>query len=409
MASSFPERVARKLDTLWSISLAHAALHLYSAALPLVYAPSLAEFQVSYTALGALLAMSGAVGGVTQFASGHLPTSLSSRTVLAAGLAVVAVASAVGGLAASFTVFATARVAAQVGQSPQHVLGSALIAQLYAPQRRGRAFAVHFTAGNVGGLVGSLAAVAILSGAGWRFVLFLFAFPIGLIAAILLGSSLGRSDVHEPRRSIGENNRSGLARAWRSSLTPIRDRDTAWIIASGALAAGGRGTGVLMVFVPLLLADHFRLPLSQVGALYLVLTGGSIVGPLALGAASGRYGKRKVLLTSYSLASAVTIALVSFTPTTLTLVVSVALMGLTAFGNGSLLQALIADHGGTDESRRAAFGTYFLFVRFAGGAWPLLLAAVIEVAGFNAAFWLIALSYILAAAALMTVHATERR
>jgi MFS family permease len=381
------------------VATAHAGLHVYTTMMPLVYPFVLAEFDTSYTVLGLLLTVAGTGGALAQFLSAQLPAWLPSRVILATGLGVVAAGAVVSSTAIGFAGFASGRMISQIGQGPQHVIANTLIAQLFDRKSRGRTFAFHFAAGNLGGLLAPIIFLPLMSVMGWRGALALLALPLVCLLFVLILFVPEPMDRHRTDHPHGRGLRSLVAAA----LSPLSNRGVRPVIAAGALAAGGRGNGILLVFVPLLLQNHFNLPIADTAFLYMVLVLGSIIGPLIVGSASDRIARKSVVTGTLILASAATVGIIMFGSFMPALISAIMVMSLTAFGNGAQLQALLADNSRTEAEARAGFGAYFLLVHLAGGLWPLLIAAVLDLFGFVAAFALIACSYIAAASALALV------
>lgn len=396
--------MSARVRALAVVSAAHAGLHTYTTLLPLLYPFVLADFRVSYVTLGVLLTIAGGAGAMAQFLSAQLPPRIQSRFVLAAGLGVVVLGSMVGSAAMNFTVFAIGRVVAQVGQGPQHVLANTLISRLYDRSSRGRGFAIHFAAGNLGGILVPFLLLPLVAVVGWRGTLALLAVPIGIVIAFLL---LG---VREPATEGPQAQEPRPARRLRhlaiGSFAPLWNPRIAPIIAAGAIAAGGRGNGIILVFVPLLLRDHFHLSIGEIGLLYTILVIGSVVGPLIIGNTSDRIGRKVLVSSTLILASIATVVMLAGGSAMPILVGAITVMSVAAFGNGAQLQALMADNARSEEEARAGFGMYFLLVHLVGGVWPLVIAVLLETSGFEAAFGLIAASYVVAAAVLLTVPVT---
>ncbi len=82
------------------------------------------------------------------------------------------------------------------------------------------------------------------------------------------------------------------------------------------------------------------------------------------------------------------------------LVVLGVLVGAFAYAESPLLQTLFAD-AIQDAPRQAAFGVYFAIAYGAGSLWVVLLGWTIDHLGFAAAFWIMAATFLAAAAVLL--------
>jgi MFS family permease len=126
---------------------------------------------------------------------------------------------------------------------------------------------------------------------------------------------------------------------------------------------------------------------------------GSAVGPVLAGMLADRVGRLRVTAASYVLGAAAIagLSLVGSGPAGLVLLA--VLVGLLAYAESPLLQSLFAD-AVESAGRQAAFGVYFAVTYGIGSLWITLIGWVIDRAGFHAAFWVMAGSFVLAAAIL---------
>ncbi|HVB74631.1 MAG TPA: MFS transporter, partial [Ktedonobacteraceae bacterium] len=86
--------------------------------------------------------------------------------------------------------------------------------------------------------------------------------------------------------------------------------------------------------------------------------------------------------------------------------VSLLLMGFVVYAESPLLQAYLADTA-SPTMRDAAFGLYFALAFGVGSVWSAVLGWMIDHFGFGAAFWTMALSYIVAGALLLLLPKEE--
>jgi MFS family permease len=174
---------------------------------------------------------------------------------------------------------------------------------------------------------------------------------------------------------------------------------------AGTIAAGGRGLGTLAVFVPAYLKSGLHLHTLTVGALFTALLVGSILGPVMAGYVADHVGRRRVLLVVYVVGAATIAAFVMVGNDLLALVGVGVIMGIFAYSESPLLQAVFAD-GLTGTSHQGAFGFYFAVSYGVGSLWTIALGEVIANVGFHWAFYVMAASF--AAAAAVIVWARPR-
>jgi MFS family permease len=370
------------------VSFSHGLQHVYGAILPLTYPFVVVEFGIGYGVLGLVLAVSAATGGFLQAATGFLGR-FSARALFGVQNLVTALLAVLAGLSPNFAVFAAARLAGSVATAPQHPIGSAVLSTNF-PERRGTVLSIHTTAGSLGTLVVPLAASAVLAAYGWRTALFVFAVPLALGGLLLiwrLRDKAARSDTAPPP-SWGLAMRSEVLKGWPLTL-----------IAASALAAGGRGLGVVNAYVPAYLASGLHLRQIWVGAVFTVLLAGSVAGPLAVGWLSDRFNRALVAIASYVGGSAALAAFGLVGANLAALFVTGALVGVLAYAESPLLQSMFGD--AVDAAvQRVAFAMYFAMAYGAGSIWVFVLGVVIDRAGFSAAYLVMAGSFLVAAALL---------
>jgi len=168
------------------ISAAHFVSHYYI----LLLAPLLpfvrAEYGVSYTEIGLVLAAFNIVSAALQTPAGFLVDRFGARVLLVVGLAIGAGAFVVAGLVDSFWVMVVMFALAGVGNTVYHPADYALLSHHVPQDRIGQAFSVHTFSGMLGSAVAPASLLMMQSMWGWRGA-FIGAGILGFaVAAILL-------------------------------------------------------------------------------------------------------------------------------------------------------------------------------------------------------------------------------
>jgi MFS family permease len=176
----------------------------------------------------------------------------------------------------------------------------------------------------------------------------------------------------------------------------LRRREVVAVLIASTVAAGGRGLGTLSTYVPADLRSGLHLPTITVGAIFTAVMAASVAGPLAGGVLSDRFGRRRALVVTYLAGAAAITAFGYAGKDVVALVVFGVAMGLLAYTESPLLQALFSDMTAGGEAR-SAFGAFFAVAYGLGSLWTALLGWVIDSAGFPAAFAVMAGSFVLAA------------
>jgi MFS family permease len=375
------------------MSVAHGIQHFYVGGLAVSYPFVVAQFHVSYAALGVVLTIAGLLGGFLQGSAGLLRRA-SARTILAAQDTGIAVASLLAAFAPGFGVFAAARVLGNAVSWPQHPVGSAYLSDRF-PHRRATVLSWHTAGGSIGTVIVPLFLSAVIAAAGWRTGL------IVLGATLLAGAIIVRVALPAERRTgqagDGPDPASGPSAPLRQVL--LGKRVVALLIAS-TIAAGGRGLGVLTTYIPAYLRSGLHLPTLTVGALFTAVVAASVAGPVIGGVLADRFGRMRTLVVTYLGGAAALLAFGYAGRAVGVLAVLGVCVGVLAYTESPLLQAVFSDltrHG----SARSAFAAFFAISFGIGSLWTAAIGWIITAAGFPVAFAVMAGSFVAAAAVIL--------
>ena len=393
----------RPMRTLWLLSVAHAINHAQAVLLPLVFLAIIKEFGVSIATIAFLAAAGSFLSGTVQLSYSWLTRYASRRNLLALGNLVFGGGMVAQAIAPGFGGFAVANVVSKLGASQQHPVGNGLIAEQFPPERRGMAISAHIAGGNVGTIAVPLIGAWLIAGLGWRWTVVLFGVP-----AILIGLAM-----YALIRESGTDRAAALAAGnlRHAFANVLRDRDLRFIYLSSVLGGGGRGLGVLNLFVPAYLLLVIGIDEGTVALMYTVLVAGSVPGPLVAGWLSDHVGRKPLILVAYA-GGAISLVAFVLAGTSVPLL-WLGIVGLSAFNfvGSPQLQALTADIA-APAVRDAAFSVYFTLAFGVGSLWTALYGAVLDVRGeadgLPIVFLVMAVSFVAAAIAVVPVRAEER-
>jgi len=389
--------------TLWLLSAAHAVNHAQAALLPLVYLAIIPEFHVDAAAIALLVAAGNVSSGLIQFMYAGLTRFFSRRSLLGLGGIVFGAGMAAQALAASFGTFALANVASRIGGSPQHPVGNALLSEQFPEHRRGFAISAHIAGGNVGTVGVPLLGAWLIAGFGWRWTVVLFGIPAIVIALAILVFVRESGADRAAARAYG---------SIRSALRAVgRDRNLVLVFISGGLGGGGRGLGVLNVFVPLYLTLVIHLDLTTVALMYTALVVLSVPGPIVAGTLSDRFGRKPLILAAYIGGAGALVAFLAAGDNETLLWIAILLLGVFNFVESPQLQALLSDLS-PPALRDASFSAYFTLAFGVGSLWVALYGLVIatfgEDKGLPITFLLMAGAFIAAAITVLPIRIDKR-
>jgi MFS transporter, FSR family, fosmidomycin resistance protein len=394
----------RPMRSLWLLSAAHAVNHAQAALLPLVYLAIIAEFNVGVAAIAFLAAAGNVLSGLFQLAYGAITRWFSRRLILTVGGVVFGGGMAAQALAPGFPGFALANVVSRIGGSPQHPVGNGLLAEQFPTHRRGFAISAHIAGGNLGTVAVPLIGAWLIAGIGWRWTVVLFGIPAILIALAIWALVRETGADRAAARAYG-NVRSAFGAV-------LRDGNLLLVFASAVIGGGGRGLGVLNIFVPLYLSVVIGLDVTTVALMYTVLVVGSVPAPIVAGWLSDRFGRKPLIIGAYLAGAASLAAFVLAGSNVPALWVAIVLLSIFNFVESPQLQALLSDIA-RPELRDASFAAYFTLAFGVGSLWIALYGAVIdalgEPAGLPLTFWLMAAAFVVAAAVVLPIRAGPPR
>jgi predicted MFS family arabinose efflux permease len=187
------------------------------------------EWALSDTALGLLGTVFTLLYAVVGLPLGRLSDRLQRRKILAAGVFVWSLLTALSGMARSFAQLIVARLGVGVGEATCSPASTSLIGDLVAPTMRARAVAIWMLGLPLGLGLANGAGGWILQNWGWRNAFYVAAVP-GILCA---GAALL---MHEPKRGTREQHAVGdRCRPGNPYRLVLSIPTMLWIIASGAL------------------------------------------------------------------------------------------------------------------------------------------------------------------------------
>ncbi len=391
---------ARRGLTLVLLSLSHAVIHAQSALMPLIYPIVIVQFALNARDIGLFIAVTTAVGGSMQLLYGFLTRWVARPALLAGGQLVFGASLLASGLTHSVGQLLAAISVTRIGASPQHVVGNALLSDLYPAERRGFAISAHISGGNVGTILVPFVGLALISSVGWQATLALFGIPALVMGSLILWKV--REDGVAYRASVRD------AGSWRGHFAElVRRRDLRLILGASLIAAGGRGLDIVAPFMLLYLRGPLGIGEGTTALLYALLLVGAVVGPLLAGWLSDRFGRQRTLIIYYLLSAVGILAFLAAGSNLVLLVPLLLPFGTAVFSESPVLQAFLADRA-VGPTRDVAFSLFFTFAFGIGAFWAFVIGNVAATWGYPVAFVVMAGSY-LGAALLVGLVRVEPR
>ena len=217
------------------------------------------ELQLSDTQFGWLASAFLLVYMVTAPFFGALGDRQSRPRLIAGGVAVWSVATALAGLAHSYPALLGARALVGVGEASYSAIAPALLADYFPPRLRGRVYAVFYSATPVGSALGYIVGGLLDRRFGWRGAFFAAGLP-GLLLALaslwLVDPPRGQSDGDAGAPATGAR-----LSVWRTYLDFRRNRT--FVLTVLGYAAYTFALGGLAVWMPAFLIRVRHVPAPQ--------------------------------------------------------------------------------------------------------------------------------------------------
>lgn len=359
-----------------------------------VITPFAKSFGVGKAAAGAVLSVFALLRLGSALACGRLVNRIGERLVLALGIGIVGVSSALAGASQSYAQLITLRGAGGVGSAMFSVSAMSIVLRSTAPEQRGRAvglFSGSFLLGGIGGpALGSTVAHL-----GFRAPFFIYAGTLivaGGIGLLLLPRQWQIDPPIEGEERPGTTLREALSmRAYRAAMATN-------------LADHWAAMGVRNALVPLFVAEVLDVADSWVYVGFLVVAGANACLLYPAGRWADERGRRPVLITGLTVLAAA-MALLAWQETLPAYVVAMAMVGV---GSGMLDVAPAAVVGDVVGGRSGTTVAAFQMAGDAGAVvGPVVAGALADEVSYAAAFGVT--GAVLAGAAVLAFRAPETR
>src|SRR5262245_9730978 len=367
-------------------NVSHGVNHFQNQMMAMLWPSIIEALGMSYTQVGALSAINSVLNSICQGAYGFLTPFFSRCKLLGFGNLGIALGTLLSGLAGSYPMLIVARGVASIGSSAQHPVGYSILSS-YFPKNRGAVMALNTSVSNVGTLVATPLATAMLLFMGWRQIFF-----VVTLASVIMGL------VYFFFRDYGAPSRVGsgkarLAQGFQSYWRVLKNRNMLIIALVFMVGGAGRDGGVNQIYFAPHLKQDFGYNTLTVGILITAISLGGIVGPIIFGWLSDKFSRKRMLQVSLALSCTGSLWVAHLGPGVVVLFISLVLYSSFTSSRGTQTQAIIAD-ATTDIDRDAAFSMYFLLGFLSQPFWVLVTGYLMDKAGFATALTLLSVTYI---------------
>lgn len=329
------------------------------------------SFGVGYVEVGAVVSAFALMRLVVSPFCGTLINWLGERVVLATGIGIVAVSSALVGVAQSYPEVLLLRGAGGIGSAMFSVSALTLLLGSTAPSVRGRSVGFYQGGFLIGGMAGP-AIGGLLAAISLRAPFFFYAGTLaiaGILGVMLLRPAIARPSTESPPEVI----------AFREVLRDPRYR--AACLAN--FAQGWSSLGVRSALVPVLIVELLHYSTTWTGIAFAVA---AVAQTLALGPA-GKYvdtvGRKSAIVGSLAL-GALVLAAIPFAPNIGVLIALLCLYGVASAFLGTAPAAAVGDAAGARGGQSVAL--FSMFSDFGAIVGPLAAGLLVDLVSFPSAF-----------------------
>ncbi|MCC6238443.1 MAG: MFS transporter [Dehalococcoidia bacterium] len=409
-----PGAASMERRVITSAALAHGMTH----TLELTFAALLlrigSEFGASLATLGGVAFAGTLTFGMAALPAGYLSDRFGPRAVIAGAMFAASACALLVAFAPSLPVLAVALAILGGAIGLYHPPGTAMVSTVF--ERRGRAFAIHGIAGNLGISAAPLIASAVAVLVNWRAAYV-------LLALLALGVALMTRLVAPDRFEAARRAREAASAAQATARGGAKRRSTPPAVRSWTapplllVYAATIGTGFVyrgaLTFLPTHLEEHLGLsflgwtPQAIAGAMSSLVLFAAVFGQIAGGMMSDRMSLERAAVPIVVLLVPA-LVLVSLS-SGVVLVLAAAMFGLVNFAQQPVFNGLVADYAPTGSAGRA-FGISF-FLSFGLGSSAAWLAGVVaERWGTSGTFAMLAgIAVALSVVAVALVLSASRR
>lgn len=343
------------------------------------------DFSLSYTQVGGLLFAYNIAYGISQLPAGWASDRFGPRIMLTVGVAGVAVAGLLIGLAPSYIVLALFLVILGLAGGGYHPAASPLVSASVSPENRGKALGIHQIGGTGSFFLAPLVAAGLASVLGWRGTFLAISIPaiaFGVLFYILLGR-MGYASV---------------ARKKTVDAVAVKPSEPVDLRRLSAFIAIGIASMVLtystLQFVSLYAVDVLGASKETGAALLSVAFFGGIWGGPIGGFLSDRWGRIPVII-AVGLIAGPAIYLLNYVSLGFSLYAVLLLMGTAMHVGMPVVESYIISHV-SPQKRSTVLGIYYMGSR-GGPAIALLIGYLIDTYQFYMTLSGIALTMVVVA------------
>ena len=338
------------------------------------------SFDVSATAATAVISVFAFVRFVSAAPAGWLVDKMGERIVLASGLSIVAVSSALAGLSTTYLQLLALRGIGGFGSAMFTVSSMGLLLRVVAPEMRGRALGAYQGGFLLGGVAGP-AVGGLVTGISIRLPFFVYAATLG-VAVVVVVTMLARTHLADRDRTTTAE--EALESGWQSLRRALSKRAYVTALAVN-LGSGFTVFGLRSAIVPLFVVESLGSTPAVTG--YGLLASAAVQAVLLLpaGRLADDRGRKPALVLGTGIV-VLGMVFLALSTSELAFLLAMAVLGAGSAFLGSAPAAVVGDISGGRRSG-SVVAAYQMTSDFGSIVGPLLAGYIVDQTGsFEAAF-----------------------
>ncbi|MGD0330804.1 MAG: MFS transporter [Nitrososphaeria archaeon] len=357
-------------STLAIVTVSHMMQHIFlgtSVLFPLI----ISELKLSYAEFGLAVALSTFIGGLFQLVPSIISRRVARHVILGVGNILLSVGTFLTGISHGILDFLGARTLSNVGTSPTHPMGTAIISGKFEDEKIGWAIGIHYGLAYIGNIIGPLLMTFLAVAFNWRVSLFVFSVPCLIVGITMIWYlSEGKKMTYGK-----ESNTTSL----KSDVVGIlKTKGVLSLLLAQILFAGAIDINLLTTYTPIFLTSVLKLNTVGSGIFYTIELSGGIFGPLILGRIGAKRGYIKTAVFSTTAAVTSVVLLSFYSSANLVLAVHLFLLGFFCFSFTTLAQSHLIQIT-AKSSRDLAVGIYFTCLFSAYSLWVAIMGYMIDI------------------------------
>jgi len=373
------KRLSGDFEVILAVSLAHFANDAPVILLPAVLPIVIVEFNLSYAASGAVIAVSALSMTALQAVTGYVADRVNRITFLFAGLATVGVGTILVSLSSDYVQLLAFQCLVGVGASVYHPIGYSLVSDMVESRKRGKALGLGSAAGDMAVPIAFASSGFLAFVLGWRNIFRLWGLITVIIAVIV------PLMIAEPRKSgLHSNAKSRSTREIITTLIPV-------IVVMGLAGACYK---IVSSFTTTYLTT-FGLSIELANGVTALMMALGAVGAVVEGALADRLGERNAILLATVMLGALS-AISANVGNVYLLSVTVFISGFALLGVWPPFYSIIA-RSTSLGARAFMYGLLFAIAWSFGSIFPYMSGVFADIFGLRVIYIIVSFVSLLAA------------